>query len=186
MAGPSRSAIRTSSAPTGTIQSQAFRDLNVWNLELAATASATNTAAIGAAASYTRSVATVRVGQASTAIKLRVNGALDLGMSRFEVEAGYLSHHLDNPLYKDFQGLVFKGQAIWYPTPLVTLTASAGRSLEPSGDPASGATIVTSWRLKADYELLRNLVLHGGIWPSRAALPRGRDVDPFAGRHGHW
>ena len=144
----------------GTIQSQAFRDLHVWNLELAATASATNTAAVGAGASYTRSLSTVRAGQGSTAIKLRANGAIDLGMSRFEIEAGYLSHQFDNPLYKDFQGLVFKGQATWYPTPLVTLMASAERSLEPSGDPAAGATVVTSWRLKSNYELLRNLMLN--------------------------
>ncbi len=52
------------------------------------------------------------------------------------------------------------------------------RSLEPSGDPKSGALLATSWRLRADYELLRNLLLSvEGTKRNQHFRETGRSID---------
>lgn len=76
-----------------------------------------------------------------------------------EVGAGIRKHDFDDPALPDISGLAPNIQVSWYPTALLSLQLDVSRSTSTSAFDSIAAVVVTSARLSADYELLRNLVL---------------------------
>jgi hypothetical protein len=143
----------------GQVISQRFRNVRTLSVEAAAGTLLSSAMAVGLAAHFERSHAPLVPNRDSDAVTLKGTMGVDLGLFRLETEAGYLSHRFPNPAFKDYRGFVYRGSLSWYPTPLLSLTARASRSLEGSGDPAAGALVANGIGLRADYELLRNFML---------------------------
>jgi hypothetical protein len=79
------------------------------------------------------------------------------------IEAGYLSQTYDNPMISPFDGLSFAAKAQWLVTPLMTITLNAERSVAETVTPDFEARLDTVYGIQIDYELMRNVILFGGI-----------------------
>jgi len=156
--------------PDGSILSQAFRDSNLWSVQGGAVYAPSDIAAVGLAARLQHGEAKA-TGRSNTQLAVDGRIAIDTGMFRVEADAGYLRRSFANPALKDFAGFVWSCSVAWYPTTLLTLTAKTGRTLENSAIPAVGAIDGRSWRVQADYELLRNFVLTADYGQRRQKFP---------------
>lgn len=87
----------------------------------------------------------------------------DIGLLRGQVSAGYLEQKFNNAAFLSYSGVTYKGTLYWYPTPLVTVTLDASRSLENSGIINVGALVTNVESLNVDYELMRNLLVHATV-----------------------
>jgi hypothetical protein len=72
---------------------------------------------------------------------------------------GYSKRKFDSPLYLTSSGISYEGQVEWFLSPLTTVTISAKRQLRDSAIPGSSDFFETQLYLRADHELLRNLLL---------------------------
>jgi hypothetical protein len=80
-----------------------------------------------------------------------------------EIGLGYQSQQYVDRQFEGVDGLALRGQLTWYATQLVTVTLHADRNFQDSGLPDTPATRVTDVSVKADYELLRNLIVTGTL-----------------------
>jgi len=87
-----------------------------------------------------------------------VNGQLT-HLIRYDAGIGYLDQHYSAAQIADATGIAFNVDATYNITPLVTLKFSGNHSIQAAGIPGSAAADVDSASVKADYELLRNLIL---------------------------
>ena len=78
---------------------------------------------------------------------------------RSRIGAGYFRQDFEDPLYPTVSGLAVRGQFDYAVTPLVTLSLTGSRGVEESSTLGAGAFVATRVGLRADYELLRNLIL---------------------------
>jgi hypothetical protein len=78
-------------------------------------------------------------------------------------EIGYLSQTYDNPLIAPFNGLSYAAKAQWLVTPLMTLTFNAERSVAETVTPDFEARLDTVVGARADYELMRNVILFSSV-----------------------
>lgn len=82
---------------------------------------------------------------------------------RAQVQVGYLWSHFNQPGITNSDGVALLGKVEYYPTQLLTLTFNGQRAIQASGVIGSPATVTTTGGGRADYELLRNLVLSGSV-----------------------
>ncbi|MCT2398718.1 outer membrane beta-barrel protein [Novosphingobium mangrovi (ex Huang et al. 2023)] len=85
-----------------------------------------------------------------------------------EIGVGYRARDYRLPIYRDFQGVTFRGDLQWYVTPLMTLRAQASRTFRNSGNRQVGGILTDAFTLSAYYDPLRNLRLSAS-----ARLERG-------------
>lgn len=78
---------------------------------------------------------------------------------RSEIGVGYFRQNFEDSAFEDVGGFAARAKLEYFVTPLVTLTARVNRGVEESSTLGSGAYVVTSFSLTADYELLRNLIV---------------------------
>ncbi|MGN6270913.1 MAG: outer membrane beta-barrel protein [Sphingomonas sp.] len=78
---------------------------------------------------------------------------------RGQIGLGYFAQNFRSSVYPDVKGLAFRGKLEYLMTPLLTFTLTANRGVEESSTPSVGAYVSTQIGLRADYELLRNLIL---------------------------
>jgi hypothetical protein len=78
---------------------------------------------------------------------------------RGQIGLGYFAQNFRSSVYPDAKGLAFRGKLEYLMTPLLTFTLTANRGVEESSTPSVGAYVSTQIGLRADYELLRNLIL---------------------------
>lgn len=78
---------------------------------------------------------------------------------RSRLGVGYFRQDFEHPLYPTASGLAVRGQFDYAVTPLVTLGLTGSRGVEESSTIGTGAYVATRAGLRADYELLRNLIL---------------------------
>jgi len=76
-----------------------------------------------------------------------------------EIGLGYLERRYVDPAAKSTAGLNVRAKINWYATPLLTATFTGGRSVEDSGLPNVAAYVDNEVSGRADYEILRNLIL---------------------------
>ncbi|HEX7761888.1 MAG TPA: outer membrane beta-barrel protein [Caulobacteraceae bacterium] len=105
-----------------------------------------------------------------------------------EVGVGYLRRGYDDPTAKTFSGVGARADVNWYVTPLITATLGAARSVEDSGLPNVAGYVDNAVSVRADYELLRNLILTAQF---RDASDRYVGIDrhdhrPFVALRGSW
>jgi hypothetical protein len=87
-----------------------------------------------------------------------VNGQLT-HLIRYDAGIGYLDQHYTSAQIADVTGVAFNIDAAYNITQLITLKLSGNHSIQAAGIPGSAASDVDSGTVKADYELLRNLIL---------------------------
>lgn len=95
---------------------------------------------------------------------VEVVGGVELGVTRLlrgRVGVGHYRQKYESADFPDIKGLTFIGQLEWNPTRLVTVTGTAHRSIQRS--PLIGVAGIRQsvFRLQADYELRRNVIVSG-------------------------
>jgi hypothetical protein len=93
-----------------------------------------------------------------------VRGGVDFAVTPLisgSVEAGYMSQSYDNPLIRPVKGASFKGELMWLATALITVKASAERTIAETLTPGFGPRLDTAFGAQVDYELLRNVIVFG-------------------------
>ena len=90
-----------------------------------------------------------------------IEGGADFDLTnlvRGHLQFGYLSQTGQSGLWSA-HGLSGRGKIEWFATPLITVTIEGGRTIEDSAELDTPAYRSTSLDARADYELLRNLII---------------------------
>jgi hypothetical protein len=82
-------------------------------------------------------------------------------LMRGELGVGYLDQHYQDDRFGHVTGPGVRARVEWFPTQLITVTATGTRSVEDAAIPGAAALLTEQATLRADYELLRNLILTG-------------------------
>lgn len=85
------------------------------------------------------------------------------GITWGQVFVGYAAQDYDDPRLPTVSGPSFGGSLTWNATPLVTLTGSIRRTIEETIFVGASGYIATRSQLRADWELLRNLIVTGDL-----------------------
>jgi len=96
----------------------------------------------------------------------RVDSGVSLLLTRLitgEVYLGYLHYDFEGSNFSDLSGLDYGARLSWYPSELVTVHLNASRT--PTATTLSGASVADDRMVEvgADYELLRNVIVQGGL-----------------------
>jgi hypothetical protein len=95
----------------------------------------------------------------------RVDAGIALLVTRLirgQLYAGYLAQNYDPPL-GDISGFDFGAALDWYPTELFTVHINASRVLTDTTIIGASARDDSQIAVSADWELLRNLLVRGGV-----------------------
>lgn len=76
-----------------------------------------------------------------------------------ELRAGILHRAVDDPSAKGLTGLSFGANLTWNVTPLTTVRFFADRQVEEGGSQLLSGNVRSQFRVEAEHELLRNLIL---------------------------
>lgn len=82
---------------------------------------------------------------------------------RGEIAIGNFSEERDSPVYGDIEGLNVAGNVKWFPSDLTTVTFLANRGVIDPGLATSATAVNTTFGIRVDHELLRNLLLFGNL-----------------------
>jgi hypothetical protein len=96
-----------------------------------------------------------------------------------EIGAGYITNTFADPAYHSAGSPSGRLKLTWYPTQLLTLSATAQQAFYDSGIRTSPSTLQQSLDVQADYELLRNLIISaqgGGTWDQYRGIDRRDDI----------
>lgn len=96
---------------------------------------------------------------------------------RGQLAAGVLHQNFRSPLVRDVTGLALSSRVEWLPTELTTVTLSGERSLQTSALRDDLNYIISSFDLRVDHELLRNLLLLGQLRYATADYRSSTRVD---------
>lgn len=99
----------------------------------------------------------------SKGFDLAAGASFELGRkARGSLRLGYLHQDYRPTEFEDVSGFLVRGELAYFLTPLVTVTGTIDRGVKETG--VSGATgyLATNMTLRADYELLRNLIISAG------------------------
>jgi hypothetical protein len=75
------------------------------------------------------------------------------------VGIGHMRRNYQEPLYRTTSGFTYDGSVLWNPTTLLTLTIVARKAIGESPEIGASGIVADSATVKADYELLRNLII---------------------------
>lgn len=103
---------------------------------------------------------------------------------RAYVSAGYGLADYDHESRVRFGALVYEGRLQWLVSPVLTMTLSAGQSIEEASFGDSGALLETRAEIKAEYESMRNLMLSASFGYERADIELDRTDDTYIGKIG--
>lgn len=96
--------------------------------------------------------------------ELAAGASFEVGkLMRGALRLGYLSQNYRSPQFRDVNGVLVRGELSYFITPLVTITATADRSVVETGVLEAAGYLRTAGGLRVDYELLRNLILQGEV-----------------------
>lgn len=118
-------------------------------------------------------------GLSSDARTYLAGATFDTDLLRGELLVGYFERDFDSPLVETLDGLAVAGNVEWFVTDLTTLSFNAHRDSDSQISAAVGSPFLTTeYGVRADHELLRNLILTGEYqWGRReyASLDRTDD-----------
>jgi hypothetical protein len=122
--------------------------------------------------------ATLYEGQAGLAFELSP-------LWRAYVTAGYGFADYDFDGRRSFGAFVYDGRLQWLVSPVLTMTLSAGQSIDEASFGSSGALLETRAELKAQYEAMRNLMLTASLGYEQAEIDgHDRTDDIYTGKIG--
>lgn len=159
---------RDGETPAGLEVDQDFRDRTTITATGAAEYALSPSVALFGAASFNRRDYRERQGPVpardSQGYELALGTTFDIGRRmRGSVRAGYLKQDYRDPFFRDIDGLLVRGEVAYLATPLLTLTAAIDRSVSETGILGAAGYLKTVTSLRADYELLRNLILSAEV-----------------------
>ncbi len=100
------------------------------------------------------------IGRDASGYQVVVGSNFDISrLARGEVQVGYLNQNFSDSRAGDVDGLAVLGTVEYFPTQLITLTASAERSVRATGVIGAAAALHSQASIQADYELFRNVIL---------------------------
>lgn len=103
---------------------------------------------------------TLAPSRSSAGYRVAAGGSFELGkLVRGQFDLGYFKQKFEDPSFKDIGGLAARAKLEYFATPLLTLTARAGRGVEESSTIGSGAFVATYVSITADYEFVRNVII---------------------------
>lgn len=121
----------------------------------------------------------------ATLYDLKAGLAFELSpLWRAYVTAGYGIVDYDEKGREGAGAFVYDGQLQWLATPLLTVTATAGQSIETASFTSSGALIETRAGLEAEYEAMRNLMLSAAVHYEHDEIGDSRVDDTYIARLG--
>lgn len=85
------------------------------------------------------------------------------GITWGQVFIGYVAQDYDDPRLPTVSGPSLGGSLTWNVTPLITLTGNVRRSIEETIFVGASGYIATKSEIRADWELLRNLIVTGDL-----------------------
>lgn len=151
---------------TGTVVDQDYRDVTVWRGSARGEFEVGPARSLFAQGSYlihdydAKDAGTLD--RSGTETRLLVGAAFYLTpLLRTRAAVGYLWREYDDPTVSDLAAPAVDIQADYLLSQLTTLSASVGREAQDSILFDSPGYIATTFRLRADHELLRNLLLFG-------------------------
>lgn len=97
-----------------------------------------------------------------------------------QFDAGLREYKFKNPAFADIRGLSLSGRLRWYPTPLISVKMDLNQSTTTSAFDSVSAVTVTDFKLSADYEYRRNIILTG---QAQAALEEYGGIGANAKRY---
>lgn len=77
-----------------------------------------------------------------------------------QISAGYLRQSYRAAVFPVIEGLNYDARIVWNPTTLLAITATARRTIEPSPIANVAGIVADGAAVKADYEVLRNLLVN--------------------------
>ncbi len=77
-----------------------------------------------------------------------------------QITAGYLRQSYRAAVFPTIEGLNYDARIVWNPTTLLAVTATANRSIEPSPIANVAGIVADGAGVKADFEVLRNLLVN--------------------------
>ncbi|HEY0623757.1 outer membrane beta-barrel protein [Sphingomonas sp.] len=99
----------------------------------------------------------------SSGFELAGGASFELGRkARGALRLGYLRQDYKPAAFEDVSGFLVRGELAYFLTPLVTITGTIGRGIRETGVNGATGYLATNMTLRADYELLRNLILGVG------------------------
>lgn len=148
----------------GNVIDQDFRDRTTITGSAIAEYALSPSVSLFAAGSANRRDYATRIGPVpardSKGYELALGSSFEIGhLMRASLRLGWLDQNYKDPLFADVNGALVRGELAYFVTPLVTLTAKVDRSVADSGLAGSAGYLRTAYSLKADYELLRNLII---------------------------
>lgn len=82
---------------------------------------------------------------------------------RGSLSVGYIDRRYNAPIFNDLKGFSFNAKVEYFPTELTTVTITARREIEDATFIGSSGFFDTGVAVRVDHELLRNLILNGGV-----------------------
>lgn len=102
----------------------------------------------------------VNPSRTSSGYDLTVGGNFEITrLVQGQVQVGYLEQDYDDRRFSQVSGLSVRGFVRYFPTRLLTVTASGSRAVQDAEVAGSQGYLASVARLRADYELLRQLIL---------------------------
>lgn len=95
---------------------------------------------------------------------------------RGEIAVGSFKDDRDSVAYQDISGLNVSANVQWFPTELTTVTFTANRGVFDPGLLNSVSAVGTTYGVRVDHELLRNLLLFGSLRQEKAKY-EGASID---------
>ena len=99
----------------------------------------------------------------SSGYEISAGASFELGRKmRGSFRGGYITQDYKPAQFDDVSGLLVRGELAYFLTPLVTITGTVDRAVRETGVAGATGYLVTEASLRADYELLRNLIISAG------------------------
>ena len=99
----------------------------------------------------------------SKGFELAGGASFELGRkARGALRLGYFQQDYRPTEFEDVSGLLVRGELAYFLTPLVTITGTVDRGIKETGVNGATGYLATNMTLRADYELLRNLIISAG------------------------
>jgi len=99
----------------------------------------------------------------SKGFELAGGASFELGRkARGALRLGYFQQDYRPVEFEDVSGLLVRGELAYFLTPLVTITSTVDRGIKETGVNGATGYLATNMTLRADYELLRNLIISAG------------------------
>lgn len=99
----------------------------------------------------------------STGFDVAGGASFELGRkARGSLRLGYLHQDYRAAAFEDVSGFLIGGELAYFLTPLVTITGTVDRGIRETGVNGATGYLATNMTLRADYELLRNLIISIG------------------------